>query len=67
MPAPASEGEVHIEGRTNRLTSEQVWRALTKSSFALLSYVTPTGQPRSSGALYKTVERRLYVAVAPDS
>src|SRR4029453_15141827 len=27
----------------------------------------PTGEPRSSGVLYKAVGRRLYVAVAPDS
>jgi hypothetical protein len=50
-----------------RLTSEQVWQALARASFAVVSYVTPSGEPRSSGVVYKTVERRLYVAVAPDS
>jgi len=50
-----------------RLTSEQVWRALAKASFAVLGYVTLSGEPRSSGVVYKTVGRRLYVAVAPDS
>jgi hypothetical protein len=49
-----------------RLTSEQVWRALAKASFAVVSYVTPAGAPRSSGVVYATVGRRLYVAVAPD-
>jgi len=49
------------------LTSEQVWRALAKASFAVLSYVTPEGQPRSSGVVYKSARRRLFVAVAPDS
>jgi hypothetical protein len=44
-----------------------VWRALTTSSFAVLSYVTPDGEPRSSGVVYVTAGRRLYVAVAPDS
>lgn len=38
-----------------------------QGSFAVLGYVTPTGEPRSSGVLYKAVGRRLYVAVAPDS
>ncbi len=47
------------------LTSEQVWQALAKESFAVLSYVTPSGEPRSSGVVYKTVGRQLYVAVAP--
>ena len=37
-----------------RLTSEQVWRALTRASFAVVSYVTPTGEPRSSGVVYAT-------------
>jgi hypothetical protein len=50
-----------------RLTSEQVWYALAKASFAVLGYVTPSGEPRSSGVVYKTVGRRLCVAVAPDS
>jgi hypothetical protein len=50
-----------------RLTSEQVWQALAKASFAVLSYVTPAGEPRSSGVVYKTLGRRLYVAVAPQS
>ena len=50
-----------------RLTTEQVWHQLAKASFAVLSHVTPAGEPRSSGVLYKTVGRRLYIAVAPDS
>jgi hypothetical protein len=51
----------------SRLTSEQVWRTLARASFAVLGYVTPSGEPRSSGVVYETVGRRLYVAVAPDS
>lgn len=50
-----------------RLSSEQVWHAIAKASFAILGHVTPSGEPRSSGVVYKTVGRRLYVAVAPDS
>jgi Pyridoxamine 5'-phosphate oxidase len=49
------------------LTSEQVWQQVAKASFAVLGYVTPSGQPRSSGLVYKTIGRRLYVAVAPNS
>ena len=47
-----------------RLTSDQVWRALTRASFAVVSYVTPAGEPRSSGVVYATDGGRLYVAIA---
>jgi hypothetical protein len=52
---------------TARLTTGQVWHQVAKGSFAVIGYVTPAGEPRSSGVLYKTIGRRLYVAVAPDS
>jgi len=48
-------------------TSEQVWRAVTNASFAVLACVTPDGAPRSSGVVYKAVGDRLVIAVAPDS
>ena len=54
-------------GGTGRLTSEQVWRAITGASFAVVSYVTPAGEPRSSGVVYAAAQRRLYVAIAPGS
>jgi hypothetical protein len=47
--------------------TDRVWRDLARRSFAVLSYVTPTGQPRSSGVVYAVADRRLYVAVAVDS
>lgn len=46
---------------------DRVWRELTRMSFAVLSYVTPTGQPRSSGVVYTAAGHTLYVAVAVDS
>jgi hypothetical protein len=49
------------------LTTEQVWRELAKGSFAVVSQVTPAGEPRSSGVLYQTMGRQLFVATAPDS
>jgi hypothetical protein len=52
---------------TSRLTSERVWQELARASFAVVSYVTPGGQPRSSGVVYATADRRLYVVVAVDS
>ena len=48
-------------------TGAQVWRAVARRSFAILSYVTPAGEPRSSGVVYKAAGQCLVVAVAPDS
>jgi Pyridoxamine 5'-phosphate oxidase len=50
-----------------RLTPDRVWKELERSSFAVVSYVTPDGNPRSSGVLCAAVGHRLYVVVAPDS
>jgi hypothetical protein len=55
------------ERETSRPTAEEIWRRLGKASFAVLGHSTPTGSPRSSGVVYRVVERRLFVAVAPDS
>src|SRR6476659_4587225 len=49
-----------------RLTTEEVWRAIEKRSFAVVGYETPSGDPRSSGVMYKTMNRRLFVAVEPN-
>jgi hypothetical protein len=51
----------------SRLTSDRVWRELAKASFAVVSYVTPTGKPRSSGVVYAIAGRRMYVVTAVDS
>lgn len=48
-------------------TCTAVWQALEKASFAVVSHVSETGEPRSSGVVYTMVDRRLYLAVAPDS
>lgn len=56
-----------IQDQQASLATEQAWRALAKASFAVLSQVTPAGEPRSSGVLYKAIGRRLYVAVGADS
>jgi hypothetical protein len=48
------------------VTIEAVWKALSKASFAVISHVSTAGEPRSSGVVYRTAARRLYVAVAAD-
>lgn len=48
-------------------TIDQIWREIERGSFAVLGHVTPEGEPRSSGVVYRAVGRRLYIAVAPES
>jgi hypothetical protein len=61
------ETTVQNDEASARLKSEQAWKKVAAESFAVLGYVTPRGEPRASGVVYKTLGRRLYVAVAPDS
>jgi hypothetical protein len=49
------------------IVSEQVWKAVARASFAVLSHVTPAGEPRSSGVVSKARDRKLVVAVASGS
>jgi hypothetical protein len=66
-PATGAVSGAEGDGPADCLTGQQVWRALARTSFAVVGHVTPAGEPRSSGVVYTVVGRRLYVAVAPDS
>lgn len=59
-PVPSEVAGTHV-------TPDLVWRQLEGASFAVIGYVTPEGEPRSSGVVYKAVGKRLYTVVAPDS
>jgi hypothetical protein len=48
------------------IIGEQIWRKVNEGSFAVVSYVTPDGEPRSSGVMYTTIAHHLYIAVASD-
>jgi len=65
MSTETTEQQTHVP--TPTLSSDDVWDTVARRSFAVLGYVTPAGEPRTSGVMYKTLDRRLYVAVAPDS
>jgi Pyridoxamine 5'-phosphate oxidase len=62
-PTPSGTGAVSTSGPT----AHRVWRALARASFAVVSYVTPAGQPRSSGVVYAMIGRRMYLVTAADS
>jgi hypothetical protein len=49
------------------LTTELVWNKIERASFAVISYVTAAGTPRSSGVMCAAVGHRLYVVTAADS
>ena len=49
------------------LTARQVWDAVARQSFAVISHATPAGAPRSSGVMYAVSDGRMYVVVAADS
>ena len=68
MSASTSSLEMHPRAANGpRLTAEQVWKAVAGASFAVLSHITPAGQPRSSGVVYTVAGDRMYVVVANDS
>jgi hypothetical protein len=50
-----------------RPTTQEIRHVLSHASFAVLSHVTPTGAPRSSGVVYTMSGDRMYVVVAEDS
>jgi hypothetical protein len=62
-------GESPARGRAalHRASAEEVWGEVSKASFAIISYVTPNGEPRSSGVVYAVRDHHLYFAVASDS
>jgi hypothetical protein len=48
------------------MSTEVVWQALAKASFAVVSHVNAAGEARSSGVVYGVADRRMYIAVATD-
>lgn len=65
--ATRPEKQAVTTGTELHATTEQVWHEIERASFAVVGYVTPSGEARSSGVVYKAVGKRLYVAVAPQS
>jgi hypothetical protein len=62
-------GETHTRGPATmpRASVERIWAEIGKASFAIVSYVTPSGEPRSCGVVYAVRDHHLYLAVASDS
>jgi hypothetical protein len=60
-------GKGRTRGVVSRLTQQDVWDAVSRASFAVLSHRSPDGSPRSSGVVYTVDGRRMLVVVARDS
>jgi hypothetical protein len=67
MPVDATYACDMAEPTPPRLTTDQVWAAIDRASNAVLGHVTPAGAPRTSAVVYRSIDRRIYVAVAPGS
>lgn len=49
------------------ITSEQVWREVSKRNFAVLGFVTSRGEARSAGVVYTVRDRNVYIVTDRDS
>ena len=56
-----------IEGMTETVTSEKVWRELEGQVFAVLGTTTANHHSRTAGDVYVVRDRKLYVGTAADS
>ncbi|MCP4306703.1 MAG: pyridoxamine 5'-phosphate oxidase family protein [bacterium] len=48
-------------------SSAEVWKYIEKWPFAVISFVTPKGESRSAGVMYKVRDRMLYVITGRDT
>ena len=48
-------------------TANEIWPHIEKWPFAVLSFVTPSGESRSAGVMYKVKERAVYVLTGPNT
>ena len=48
-------------------TAEEIWPLVEKWPFGVLSFVTPKGESRSAGVMYKVKDRTLYVLTGPET
>ncbi len=48
-------------------TADEIWPHIEKWPFAVLSFVTPKGESRSAGVMYKVKDRKLYVLTGPNT
>ena len=48
-------------------SANEIWPHIEKWPFAVLSFVTPSGESRSAGVMYKVKDRAVYVLTGPNT
>ncbi len=48
-------------------SAEEIWPLIQRWPFGVLSFVTPKGESRSAGVMYKVKDRSVYVLTGPDT
>lgn len=48
-------------------TADEIWPYIEKWPFAVVGFVTPGGEPRAAGVMYKVKDRVLNVLTGPDT
>ena len=48
-------------------TADEIWPYIEKWPFAVVGFVTPNGEPRAAGVMYKVKDRVLNVLTGPDT
>jgi hypothetical protein len=48
-------------------TADDIWPYIEKWPFAVVGFVTPSGEPRAAGVMYKVRDRVLNVLTGPDT
>jgi len=48
-------------------TADEVWDVIEKWPFAVLGFVTPSGEARAAGVMYKVRERIVHVVTGPNT
>lgn len=48
-------------------TADEIWPYVEKWPFGVLSFVTPKGESRSAGVMFKVKNRELYVLTGPET
>ncbi|MDH3500261.1 MAG: pyridoxamine 5'-phosphate oxidase family protein [Acidimicrobiia bacterium] len=48
-------------------SSDEIWAHIERWPFAVLGFVTPSGEARAAGVMYRVRHRRLYIITGPDT
>ena len=53
--------------QTAHPTTQQVWQSIERHIFAVLAWVTPSGEARTAGIVYTVADREFYIVTGPQT